>query len=115
MPLDEREQRILEEIERQFYETDRKLAETVSKASITGVFRRPLQWAALGFLVGLGVMLFFFTRYTPIAMVGFVLMVASAWTAAVAVRRRSPTGTDTGPGKTQQWVTRLRSKWRREG
>ena len=48
MPLDDREQRILEEIERQFYEDDPKLAETVRTASLASASGRHLKWAVLG-------------------------------------------------------------------
>lgn len=116
MPLDEREQRILEEIERQFYKSDPKLAETVSKASPKNAFRRSLQRAAIGFVGGLVLMLAFFTSYTWIAMAGFVLMVGSAWMAAVAFRRRTPAGTRGGEGvgnRASDWMERLRAKWRR--
>jgi hypothetical protein len=77
MPLDDREQRILEEIERQFYEEDPKLAETVRSATLASLSGRHLKWAVLGLVVGVGLMLGFFTRNTIVALLGFGLMVAS--------------------------------------
>ncbi|HSG78675.1 MAG TPA: DUF3040 domain-containing protein, partial [Acidimicrobiia bacterium] len=47
MPLDDREQRILEEIERQFYQEDPKLAETVRNTTLASVSTRNLKWAVL--------------------------------------------------------------------
>lgn len=92
MPLDDREQRILEEIERQFYEEDPKLAETVRSTTIASVSARQLKWAILTLVVGVGVMLGFFTRSTVVALVGFVVMVAAvAWIIAI-VQRRSGAG-----------------------
>ena len=116
MPLDEREQRILEEIERRFYEDDPKLAETVRTASVANVFRRSLQKAVVGFVLGLAFMLLFFTRNTYVALVGFGLMVASGWVAASAFRRR--VGSDRLRGdassmSSRRLLDRIRGKWRR--
>ncbi len=92
MALDDREQRILEEIERQFYDEDPKLAETVRTTTLAAISARQLKWAILALVVGLGVMLGFFTRSTPVALAGFVVMVAAvAWIVAI-VQRRSGAG-----------------------
>lgn len=110
MPLNDREQRILEEIERQFYQDDPKLAETVRGATLATLSSRSLKWAVLAFVAGLGIMLGFFTRVTVIALVGFVIMVgAVAWIVAI-VKRRSGVGFSAGP---QGWVERLRGRWPR--
>jgi len=88
MPLDDREQRILEEIERQFYEEDPKLAESVRTANLASTSTRNLKWAILAVAVGLGLMLGFFTRLTLVALGGFVVMVLSvAWIVAILRRR----------------------------
>lgn len=106
MPLDDREQRILDEIERQFYQEDPKLAETVRRTSLATVSARNLKWAILGLVVGIGLMLGFFTSYTLVALAGFVLMVLCvAWIVAI-VRRR----TGAGLGTTGVLVGRLRRK-----
>jgi hypothetical protein len=92
MPLDDREQRILDEIERQFYQEDPKLAETVRKTTFEAVSKRNLTWAILGLVVGVGLMLGFFTSITLVALVGFVLMVLCvAWIVAI-VRQRTGAG-----------------------
>ncbi|MBU1865182.1 MAG: DUF3040 domain-containing protein, partial [Actinobacteria bacterium] len=75
MALDDREQRILEEIERQFYEDDPKLAETVRTTTLAAISARQLKWAILALVAGVGIMLGFFTLSTPVALVGFVVMV----------------------------------------
>jgi len=107
MALDDREQRILEEIERQFYEEDPKLAEAVRTTTVAVISARHLKWAITALVVGLGVMLGFFTRSTPVALVGFVVMVvAVAWIIAI-VQRRS--GTRMGPSGT------LTARLRRRG
>lgn len=88
MPLDDREQRILEEIERRFYQEDPRLAESVRDARVATSSMRHLRWAALGFIAGLGLMLGFFTSQTLIALLGFAAMVASVvWMVAILRRR----------------------------
>jgi len=102
MPLDDREQRILEEIERQFYEDDPQLAETVRTAGLASGSGRQLKWALLGLIGGAALMLVFFTRLTLVALAGFVLMVLSvAWIVAIARRRA-------GVASERAWKDRLR-------
>lgn len=89
MPLDDREQRILDEIERQFYEEDPKLAETVRTATIAGLSARHMKWAILGLVVGAGLMFGFFTSNTFVALIGFGVLVASLVGIVAIARRRS--------------------------
>jgi hypothetical protein len=86
MPLDDREQRILAEIERQFYEDDPELARAVKNIERSGRFgvRLPL----LGLLVGLATVVFFFTSQTLVALVGFTVMIVSATALVQAIRVR---------------------------
>lgn len=111
MPLNEREQRILEEIERQFYEEDPKLAETVANTTLETVHRRWNRVAAAGFVIGLVVMLASFTRWTVVALIGFVIMVASAGWIAMNLRRRN--NESAGPGALGSWVEHLKHRWQR--
>ena len=109
MPLDDREQRILEEIERQFYEEDPKLAEAVRSTTLASVFSRQLKWALLTLAVGLGLMLGFYTRFVPVALLGFIVMVLSVvWIAAI-VQRRSGVGRKPA----RDLMGRLSRRWRR--
>ncbi len=110
MPLDEREQRILEEIERHLYEEDPKLAQKV-KATLGSRSRRRQRLAVLGFVVGLVVMLGSFTSSAVIAGLGFILMVASAGWLAMMVR--SGRGDGAQGGAAEGWLDRLRDRWRR--
>lgn len=108
MPLDDREQRILDEIERQFYQEDPKLADTVRKTSLAAVSARNLKWAILALVVGVGLMLGFFTSYTLVALAGFVVMVISvAWIVAIVQRR-----TGAGLGAAGALKERLRRRGR---
>lgn len=112
VPLNDREQEILDEIERQFLKDDPKLAKAVLAAEPRQVFRRSAQRSVAGFIVGLALMLLFFAANTLVAMLGFVIMVASGFVFVVALRRRT-----LGAGATalsaNSWLNQLRSKWRR--
>jgi len=106
MPLDDKEQRILEEIERQFYEDDPKLAETVRTTTLAVVSARHLKWATLALVAGVGIMLGFFTKNTPVGLAGFVVMVvALAWIIAIVQRRAAA-----GPSTPGTLVARLRRR-----
>jgi Flp pilus assembly protein TadB len=113
MPLDEREQRILEEIERQFYQEDPKLAQTVAKTTLESVNRKWQRLAAVGFVVGLVVMLAFFPVSTFVAAGGFVVMVASAGWLAMNIRRAR--GESSSNERLESWLDRVRQRWRNDG
>ena len=78
MPLSEDEQRILHEIERQFYEQDPDFARGVSSTSLYTHAGRNLKWAALGFLAGLVFMLFSFASSVWVGALGFAVMLGCA-------------------------------------
>ncbi len=111
MPLNEREQRILEEIERQFYEDDPKLAQTVANTTLGDFARRKRKWAAVGFLVGLAVMLVFFTRNRWVALAGFLGMVVSVGWIAMTM---NPKGEALGSNSLGSWIERVRQRWSRD-
>ena len=77
MPLDDREQSILDEIERQFYREDPELVEAVKRIPIAGSKRR-LRLSALGLAIGVIVVLVTFSVSVWLALGGFILMVLSA-------------------------------------
>ncbi len=112
MPLNEREQRILEEIERQFYQEDPKLAQTVANTTLESVTRRWNRVAVVGFVVGLVVMLASFTQWTAVALGGFLLMVVSAGWIAMNIRRRRGEGGGSGP--LAGWLEQARQRWQRD-
>lgn len=86
MPLSEHEERALEEIARHLSEEDPKFVATVSNQSPVRVHLRRLRWAAVGFVVGL-VLLLGLTFHFLFGLVGFGLMLASVIAAAGAVRK----------------------------
>ena len=91
MPLDDHEQRILDEIERQFYEEDPDLALAVRNIDRSGRFG--VRYPLVGLVLGMVLVLATFTTSTPLAIVGFVLMVASATALAYGIRNRIQAGT----------------------
>ncbi len=78
MPLDDNEQKILAEIERQFYEEDPQLARAVR--NIHHPSRLWLRLSLIGVVAGLVVVVAFFASNTIVAVGGFALLVASATT-----------------------------------
>ena len=85
MPLDDKEQRILEEIERRFYEEDPELARAVKK--IEKPSRIGVRLALLGVVAGL-VIIIAYVSVTWVAAIGFALLVASATALVNALRLR---------------------------
>ena len=111
MPLDEHEQKILDEIERQLYEDDPKLAEMVAKAVRSGRDRWKMRLAAVLFIVGAVIMFASFTQSWAIAGMGFLLMGATAgWMALTARASRMQSAGGAGA-----LLDRLQKRWRRDG
>lgn len=77
LPLSEDEQRILQEIEEQFYEHDPAFARGVR--SIYRPAARHLKWAALGFVIGVVALVATLTTSVVLAFGGFLIMLASAF------------------------------------
>ncbi len=85
MPLDDNEQRILAEIEKQFYEEDPELARAVEK--IERPVKIGVRLSLLGVILGLAVVIAY-VNYTWVAVAGFALLVASATSLVNALRIR---------------------------
>ncbi len=112
MPLNEHEQKILDEIERKLYEDDPKLAEMVSKAVRGDGTRWRMRFAIVAFVAGAVLMFASFTVSWIVAGLGFLVMVASAGWMALTIR--STRSLPTGAGTVDAWVGRFRRKWRRD-
>ena len=78
MPLSEDEQRILQEIEKNFYDNDPAFAREVSSSTLGRNAGRNLKLAAAGFVAGLVVLILGFTESLGLGFLGFVAMLASA-------------------------------------
>ena len=85
MPLDDNEQRILAEIEKQFYEEDPELARAVEK--IERPVKIGVRLSLLGAILGLAIVIAY-VNYTWVAVAGFALLVASATSLVNALRIR---------------------------
>jgi hypothetical protein len=85
MPLDDKEQRILAEIERQFYEENPELARAVKH------HQKPTRVGArlsiVGIVAGLAIVIAY-VSITWVAVAGFVLVVASATALVNSLRLR---------------------------
>ncbi|MDQ6797477.1 MAG: DUF3040 domain-containing protein [Actinomycetota bacterium] len=78
MPLSEEEQRILHEIEQQFYESDPAFAREVGKTTLYRHAGRNLKWATLGFVCGFVLLLVSFASSLLLGFAGFLVMLGSA-------------------------------------
>jgi hypothetical protein len=79
MPLSEEEQRILHQIERQFYESDPEFAQSVGKSSLYRHSLRRMIWSGLLLLVGLGVLVAMLRVHVLAAFGGFLIMLVAAF------------------------------------
>jgi hypothetical protein len=111
MPLNEREQRILDEIEKRLYEEDPKFEERVRKVTFGAKGRRWQRIAAVSFVAALVIMLVSFTRNVYVAGAAFVVMVVAAGWLAMSVSggRAERNGAATG-----DWLDAFRQRWRRD-
>ncbi len=78
MPLNENEQRILAEIERQFHASDPESAKRIGSTPLQHYLARNCKWAAAGFVAGLVILLAGFASSWVLGIFGFLVMVASA-------------------------------------
>lgn len=110
MPLNEREQQILDEIERQLVEDPEF---TRKASSLSRLQKRKLRLPAAGAAVGLLTMLVTFSFNTVAALAGFCLMVLSV-SALVQMRRGAGWGAGGGfPRNFQQDAKKIRRRFRR--
>lgn len=134
MPLSEHERRQLEEIEQALRAGDPRFADAVRAADPRVHYRRRITVAALGFVAGVGLLLAGVVVYViPIAVAGFLVMLACSLWAVTSYRRmtgsitgRAP-ATGRGPGKKRRdtrgrragkqaesgLMARLEERWRR--
>ena len=77
MPLNENEERILQEIERRFYAHDPDAASRIGSTSLPKYLARNCRWAVLGFIGGLVILLVAFASSWVLGVVGFLVMVVS--------------------------------------
>lgn len=90
MPLSEEELRLLEQMERALVAEDPKLASTMRGTTLRATARRRALLASVVFLLGVFVLMAgAVTRLIPIGILGFVVMLASAYVALTSWRNQS--------------------------
>ena len=92
MPLSEDEQRILQEIEAQFYATDPQLAQQVSETTLYRHAARNIKWGVLGFIAGFVVLIATFASSLPVGFLGFLTMLGCAFVIERNVRKLGKAG-----------------------
>jgi fatty acid desaturase len=79
VPLSEHEQRLLDQIEQALYADDPKFASIYQGKDVRSHYRRRVLRAAMGVVVGLGLLLAgVITPLIPLGVAGFLVMVAAA-------------------------------------
>lgn len=79
VPLSPEEQKILQDIEKSFYEHDPRFAHEVSSTTLYRVAGRNLKWLTAGFVVGLAILLASFTTSLVLGFGGFLIMLVCAF------------------------------------
>ena len=134
MPLSEHERRQLEQIEQALRADDPRFADAVAAAGPRVHYRRRVIAAALGFVIGVGLLLAgVVINVIPVAVAGFVVMLAcSLWavtsdrrmtgittgrvtaqTRAAGMGRRAAKGRRAGKQAGSGLLGRLEERWRR--
>ena len=122
MPLSEHEQRELEQIEQALRAGDPRFADAVHAADPRVHYKRRVIAAALGFVIGAGLLLEgVVINVIPIAAAGYVVMLACSLWAVGSYRRMTGGGPGRGlaqarrPGKQagSGLMARLEERWRR--
>ncbi|HYU38846.1 MAG TPA: DUF3040 domain-containing protein [Acidimicrobiia bacterium] len=123
MPLSEDEQRILKEIEDNLSETDPRLVQEVSETTLYRHSARAIKWAVVGFIGGLALLLFTFTRALLLGVVGFLIMLGCLLVIERNVRKLGKAGLDSLTSSVRGGALknlfgnagrRWRERWRRD-
>jgi len=94
VPLSEHEQRVLQELEQALYQQDPAIAHRLRSETVYRHAGRYLKWSVLGFVVGLAVMIAFFTTSVAVGFLGVLIMFASLVTFWTNLRRMGKAGLD---------------------
>lgn len=130
MPLSDNEQRVLQQMEQALYDEDPKFATTLRGRDVRVVYRRRAVVAGVGFLLGIAMLLGGAVLGTTspgffiLAILGFVVMLSSAWYAISSWRRipaegelanfsKSSGGKKRARSSGPSFMTRVEDRWRR--
>jgi hypothetical protein len=123
VPLNEHEERILHEIEQRFYAHDPESARRIESTTLNAYLARNCRWAAVGFVVGLIILLAAFASNWVVGVFGFVVMLASTVVLIQNLRRigrkgidelRQSIGSRSLADVLEDAVRRMRGRFRRE-
>jgi hypothetical protein len=124
MPLSEHEQRLLDQMERQLYADDPKLASTLRGGSRGGHDRRRLLAGVVAVVVGLGLLVGGVAApFWPLGVLGFIVMLGGGWLASSGWQPRSAAATGQAAKASPKakarpgFMDRLEERWdrRRDG
>jgi Protein of unknown function (DUF3040) len=124
VPLSEHEQRQLEQIEQALYSDYPRFANAVRASDPRVHYKRRVVEAALGFLLGVGMLVAgVVTKYIWIGVAGFVVMLACSMWALTSYRHMTGVVAGRGPAKPKEhrasrssgtgMMERLEERWRR--
>ena len=124
MPLSEHEQRQLEQIEQALYADYPRFANAVRASDPRVHYKRRVVEAALGFLLGVGMLVAgVVTKYIWIGVAGFVVMLACSMWALTSYRHMTGVVAGRGPARPKErrasrssgggMMERLEERWRR--
>jgi hypothetical protein len=92
VPLSDHEQRILAELEESLVRQDPQFAERVRSETVYRHAGRYCKWAALGFLVGIAILVGFYPHSVAVGFLGVALMFVSAVVFERNLRRMGKAG-----------------------
>jgi len=78
VPLSDHEQRILAELEESLVRQDPEFAERVRSESVYRHAGRYCKWAAVTFVIGVAILVGFYSYSVPLGFIGVIIMFASA-------------------------------------
>jgi hypothetical protein len=129
VPLSEHEQRMLDQIEKALYAEDPKFAQSVRARDPRVHYRRRMIQAAIGFLLGVGLLLAgVVTKYIWMGVAGFLVMLTCAMWALTSWRHMNGSIPGRGPAApprprrrgrgrnrpaSEGFMERLEERWRR--
>ena len=78
MPLSEHEQKILSDLEESLAKQDPRFAKSVSQTKLLVYARRRVRGGVVGFIVGLAILIVFFTQSILLGLIGVAVMLLSS-------------------------------------
>jgi len=92
VPLSEEEQRVLNEMEQTLYRHDPAFAARVKSESVYRYAGRYIRWSVVGFILGLVVMILWFTTSVFLGLLGVAIMFCSLVVFSTNLRRVGKAG-----------------------